>query len=240
MSVWLFDYGNTRLKWAPLTATGSTGAVTALADMAAADWANALPEGEAACVASVAHAARTTALLARLAGRFRRVHRVRVEPTLGPLRIAYPIPEHLGVDRFLAMLGLCGHGPLLVAGVGTALTIDLVDAQDQHLGGRIAPAPQLMRSSLHARAPHLPIDGGRAELDFADDTADALASGCTGAALGLIEHSLRQATARLGQPPALYLHGGGGEALRPWLPQAHWRPSAVLDGLARWHGLRLA
>ena len=77
----------------------------------------------------------------------------------------------------------------LVCGVGTALTIDLIDADGRHLGGRIAPSPTLMREVLHARAPQLPETGGD-YVDFAADTEDALASGCEGAALALIERSL--------------------------------------------------
>ncbi len=239
MSTWLFDLGNTRLKWAPLEADGRAGVATAVVDGADNGWTDALPRGEVACIASVAPPTRTTALLAALADHFTRLHRVRVEPALGALRIAYPVPEHLGVDRFLAMLGLCGRGPLLVVGVGTALTIDLVAAEGRHLGGRIAPSPQLMRASLHARAPHLPDSGGH-HVDFADDTDDALASGCEGAALALVEDSLQRAAQRLGRLPELYLHGGGAEALRALLPAHVFAPDAVLAGLARWHALRLA
>jgi len=237
MSPCLFDLGNTRLKWAAPAADGGVGEVTAVA-CDRADWLAALPTGEVACVASVAPPERTAALLLALAQRFRRLHRVRTEPALGPLRIAYPRPAHLGVDRFLAMLGLCGHDHLLVVGVGTALTVDLVDATGRHLGGRIAPAPELMRASLHARAPHLPETGGL-YAEFADDTDHALASGCEGAALALVEQSLQRARARLGVTPVLCLHGGGAQPLRARLPEHRWLPDAVLTGLARWRTLRL-
>ena len=49
-----------------------------------------------------------------------------------------------------------------------------------------------------------------------------------------MERSLEQAALRLGRRPALLLHGGGGEDLLPWLPQARWQPALVLEGLARW------
>ena len=70
--------------------------------------------------------------------------------------------------------------------------------------------------------------------EFADDTAHALSSGCEGAALALIERSLERATALLGTRPALWLHGGGAEALRERLPPHRWVPDAVLRGLAHW------
>ncbi len=137
------------------------------------------------------------------------------------------------------MLGQCDGQAVLVVGVGTALTLDLVDAAGRHRGGRIAPSPQLMRQALHARAAQLPERGG-AYAEFADDTADALASGCEGAALALIERSLHAARDLLGVTPALRLHGGGGEALRAHLPAHAWVPDAVLQGLACWHALRIA
>lgn len=239
MKTWLFDLGNTRLKCAPLHADGSIGETVAIAHGDGTDWLDALPSGAVACIASVASDARRAALLDALCTRFTRLHRVRTERVLGPLRIAYKNPAHLGVDRFLAMLGQCGDGPALVVGVGTALTIDLLDSDGRHHGGRIAPSPRLMREALHARAVQLPVDGGR-YVEFADDTDHALASGCEGAALALVERSLQAAESALGMPASLCLHGGGAEALRERLPDHRWLPDAVLRGLARWHALRIA
>jgi type III pantothenate kinase len=239
MSTWLFDLGNTRLKCAPLRHDGSIGEVRAIAHDDAGVWLQALPAGDVACIASVAAEARRVALLDALCARFSRLHLARTEAALGPLRIAYAEPAHLGVDRFLAMLGLCGSGPALVVGVGTALTIDLLDGAGRHRGGRIAPSPQLMREALHVRAAQLPASGGD-YAEFADDTGHALASGCDGAALALVERSLDAARALLGATPALHLHGGGAQALRPRLPTHCWTPEAVLQGLARWHALRIA
>lgn len=239
MTTWLFDLGNTRLKCAPLHADGGIGETLAISHDDGTDWLDALPSGAVACIASVASDGRRAALFDALCARFTRLHRVRTERALGPLRIAYEDPAHLGVDRFLAMLGECGEGPALVVGVGTALTIDLLAADGYHHGGRIAPSPRLMREALHARATQLPVDGGH-YADFADDTDHALASGCEGAALALVERSLHAAESTLGVAAALCLHGGGAEALRDRLPAHRWRPDAVLRGLARWHALRIA
>lgn len=238
MTTWLFDLGNTRLKCAPLQGAGA-GERIAIAHDDAGAWLGSLPAGEVACIASVASEARRVELLDALCSRFVRLHRVRTEAVLGPLRVAYADPSHLGVDRFLAMLGVAGQGAALVVGVGTALTVDLLDAGGRHRGGRIAPSPQLMREALHARAAQLPPTGGD-YAEFADDTPHALASGCDGAALALIERSLRTARDLLGEVPALHLHGGGAGALRARLPAHAWTPDAVLHGLARWHALRIA
>lgn len=238
MTTWLFDLGNTRLKGARLGEDGRLLEQFAVTHADDAAWLEQLPKGEVACIASVAPPARRVALMDALSQRFVRQHRVHTEPALGPLTIAYPIPPNLGVDRFLSMLGVAGEGAALVVGVGTALTIDLLDAIGKHQGGRIAPSPQLMRQSLNARAAQLPAEGGH-YAEFADDTGHALASGCEGAALALVHRSLDHAETLLGTRPLLYLHGGGAISLRDRMPAHSWTPDAVLRGLARWHRLRI-
>lgn len=239
MSAWLFDLGNTRLKCAPLGVDGRPGEVLALAhreaDVAAA-LAQALPERiDVAYLASVANEPLRVAVLQALTARCTRISIARTQAAFAGVRIAYAQPHKLGVDRFLALVArhARGEGAALVCGVGTALTLDLVDRDGRHRGGRIAPSPMLMREALHARAPQLPESGG-AYHDFAADTADALASGCDGAALALIGYSLDAARAELGQTPPLILHGGGAEALLDRLPNATLVPSLVLEGLAIW------
>ncbi|GAB3735318.1 type III pantothenate kinase [Luteimonas pelagia] len=231
MSDWLFDLGNTRIKLAPLEADGTPGAMHRLdyAGLAAGQ----VPQGGTAWVASVASPARLDEFRAIAAQRFDAVRVVRTHARLGGLRIAYREPGRLGIDRFLALLAAHagGGGPWLVVGVGTALTIDLLGADGRHLGGRIAPSPTLMREALHARATQLPATGG-APVAFADDTADALASGCEGAAIALVEQSRAWSVPRVGLAPRVLLHGGGAGDLAGRIGDVDWRPSLVLDGLA--------
>ncbi len=239
MKTILFDLGNTRLKHAELGVDGQPGDTAAVVHDDGQAWLDELPRGEVACIASVGPAARHVALLDVLAKRFTRLHVVRTQPALGGLRIAYATPQHLGVDRFLAMLAAVDAAPVLLVGVGTALTCDLLDGDGQHRGGRIAPSPMLMRQALHARAPVLPEHGG-SYAEFANDTDHSLASGCEGAALALVERSLAEAQGLLGVRPALWLHGGGAASLRTRLPAHEWVPDAVLRGLARWHASCIA
>ncbi|RMH93390.1 type III pantothenate kinase [Lysobacter pythonis] len=238
MNDWLFDLGNSRLKFAPRRQAAVV-EMRGLAHWPGEDFAS-LPDevrGETAWVAAVVAPALRAALAGALAERFARVSFVRSTARCGRLRVAYAEPARLGVDRFLALLAAAEAGrPVLVAGVGTALTVDLVDETGGHRGGRIAPSPTLMRESLHARVAQLPAAGGH-YAEFAADTGDALASGCEGAALALIERSLAEAGTLLGRRPALWLHGGGGGVLLARLAAAESRPRLVLDGLARWAAL---
>ncbi len=238
MSQWLFDLGNSRFKFAPLQGDRA-GEVQAWAHGAEAMDAaalSALPEGRLAYVASVAAPDLTDRVLATLRARFAQVRVVASAAECAGVRIAYAQPARFGVDRFLALLGAHAGGPpqhRLVVGVGTALTLDLLEADGRHHGGRIAASPTTMREALHARAVQLPARGGHYR-EFADDTADALVSGCDGAAVALVERSLREGGERLGGPVRLLLHGGGAPPLLPWLPGADHRAALVLDGLAIW------
>lgn len=244
MTTFLFDLGNTRLKYAELRDDSSLGDVVAVAhdgDALPANWDAALPTRfDAAALTMVGATALRTRLLDALTARCGRISIARTVATFDGLRIAYPQPDALGADRFLAMLGARARSsrandmrPWLVVGIGTAITLDLIDADGRHRGGRIAPSPALMREALHARAAQLPEHGGEC-VAFADNTPDALRSGCDGAALALIDRALRDAESWLGAAPALILHGGGVDALSGLSGDATRAPALVLEGLAAW------
>ena len=74
------------------------------------------------------------------------VHQVHSEATAFGIINAYAHPSHLGVDRWLAMIGAYNEQPkaTLIIDAGTAITADWVDAQGNHLGGCIAPGVDLM------------------------------------------------------------------------------------------------
>lgn len=239
MSMWLFDLGNTRLKFARREASGEVGEMHSLDHHAGEDFGQ-LPQavhGDIAWVSTVASPSTRAALLAALGPRFSRISLARTLSRCGGLRIAYAEPARLGVDRFLSLLAArSADDAVLVCGIGTALTLDLLDVDGVHRGGRIAPSPTLMRESLHARARQLPVHGGD-YVEFADDTVDALASGCEGAALALIERSRAEAARLLGSMPLLWLHGGGASALQAQMDNAENRPRLVLEGLAHYAAL---
>ncbi|MDR2871117.1 MAG: type III pantothenate kinase [Xanthomonadaceae bacterium] len=237
MNDWLFDLGNSRFKVAPLWSDGKVGPSDAwlhAADPLDGESMERLPRGATAWLASVAAADRTGTIVTALRERFTCVRIARTSSSCAGVRIAYPDPARLGVDRFLALLAAHTlHCDTVVVGVGTALTLDVLDRDGIHHGGRIAASPTTMRQALHERAAQLPETGG-VYREFADDTDDSLASGCDGAAIALIERTVRQAEKRLGRPPSLLMHGGGAEALLPELPMAVLRQKLVLEGLAVW------
>ena len=231
---WLFDLGNTRLKWARADELVASDARARAHDAATPDMAcTEVRAGDRAWVASVATPERTQTLESALLARGAIVMRAITRKRCAGVRIAYAEPSRLGVDRFLALLAAHALAPQswLIASIGTALTIDLLDADGLHRGGLIAPSPTVMREALAARAPHLPVAGGNV-ADFAADTADALASGAIGAARALIAQSLHAARQRIGVKPALLITGGGADALcAGWRMRAQRMPDLVLHGL---------
>ena len=63
---------------------------------------------------------------------------------------AYTIPENLGSDRWAAMIAgfQITKGPVCVVSCGTAVTLDAVNADGEHLGGLIVPGFRLMSDCL--------------------------------------------------------------------------------------------
>ena len=246
-SIWLFDLGNTRLKWARLEGNALS-AVHALphAESASSDerferaFAQ-IPARATVWLASVAGDARAAEVTGALERRGVRVCRVQTQSGFAGMQIAYAESARLGVDRFLALIAAqarAQHAWLIVS-MGTALTLDLLAANGIHHGGLIAPSPALMRESLAQRASQLPVHGGSV-IDFATDTSDALASGCILMARALIERSLHAAARRIGTMPTLLLSGGGvaelDDATRvdDWPAPIEREPHLVLHGLRLW------
>lgn len=242
MSRLLLDLGNTRLKWALADgrhwhAHGAVGWQDDVAATLARDW-QPLPAPSAVFGASVVGATREALVAAGVTAAFGTPTRwLRTPASACGVRNAYAEPQRLGVDRFLAMVAarVDGMAPCVLAGVGTALTLDALAADGRHLGGLIAPAPRLMQQSLlGATAQVRPTHAGRI-VEAADNTADAVVSGCWLAAAALIERFATRMAPALGGSPLLRLGGGDAGTLLPLLERpAQVAHDSVLHGLAAW------
>lgn len=148
----------------------------------------------------------------------------------------YVQPEKLGVDRWLAALAAYheARGPVCVVDVGTALTVDVVTAGGEHLGGLIAPGPDLLRTSLTRGTAQLESEELRLVAGFADNTRDAISLGCTDALGGLLQRvAARLVPLASGRSFCWYLTGGAAPVVEALLPvAARHRPDLVLRGLA--------
>jgi len=171
---------------------------------------------DAAWVASVAAPALDAQLTQSL--RARGIHAtqfVRSSAQACGVRSAYAQPERLGIDRFLSLIAAHAraHEPTVIASCGTALTLDALAADGTHLGGLIAPAPDIMRDALLGHTARLGELGSARIVERADNTTDAVESGCWLAAAALIERFVARSVQDFGTAPALVFSGGGAQRL---------------------------
>jgi type III pantothenate kinase len=238
----LLDLGNSRLKWT-LAGFGAEAACGAcawgddMADILGHAWQASAPPTRV-LAASVVDAAREAAVAAAVQSRFGgAVQWVRTPAAGCGVRNAYAAPATLGVDRFLAMVAALdmGRAPCVLAGCGTALTLDALAADGRHLGGLIAPGPRLMQQSVLDATVRVTADASARIVEAADNTGDALVSGCWHAAAALVERFAAHMAGALGGAPRLLLGGGDAEALATVLERpSELLPDAVLRGLSVW------
>ncbi|MCC5859513.1 MAG: type III pantothenate kinase [Ectothiorhodospiraceae bacterium] len=155
----------------------------------------------------------------------------------GGLRNAYPQPELLGVDRWMAMLGALELGlqPCCIVDCGTAVTVDVVDAAGRHQGGLIFAGLALSRQALSQRA-HRLSDAGEGELPLlATETLTAIRSGTFHGLAAAISGLFRGIQDSRGDPLQLVLTGGDAQVLAPALTGCSPRlePDLVFHGLLR-------
>jgi len=246
----LIDIGNTRIKWARFDERGMGPQFAAVhANWTPDDFVqhilNSGARAERVLIANVggkrmgelAQAAITTTW--QIEPRF--VHSPAAQ---AGIRNAYPDPAKLGVDRWLGLLGgrALEPRPLCVVSVGTAMTIDGLDAGGQHLGGVIVPGPELMVSSLLKNTSDIAqrAAGGQArDALFADNTLGAIQQGAIQALAALVERALQTLEQQLGEPPVLLLTGGAAAQIQGAIRSAAREvPDLVLRGLAEVAGLK--
>lgn len=159
----------------------------------------------------------------------------------------------LGVDRFIGVIGarsLLGAAGVCVVNAGTAVTIDLLDAQGVHRGGAILPGPRLMVASLlegtagigrRARGKADPQQRSHRAALFARSTRAAIEGGARYAAASAVDRAVTEARRVLGKTPRVLLTGGGADELEPLIRARHVRVAdLVLRGIAAHVGLALA
>lgn len=234
----LLDLGNTRLKWArrePVPAGKLMSALTHAGSSKTNGVWDALfleTRPQKIWLASVAgkHA---DALIAQINQHWGcSVIQVRTPAQFGAWTNSYEVPECLGVDRFLAMLGALGcaaNSSLVVAMAGTALTIDVLDANSAHQGGLIVPGPSLMRASLHRGTAELPLVNA-SSVALGRSTTDAIGAGSMRACVALIRSVAQDFLAA-----KMIISGGAAAELLPGL--AANAPLYVEDLVLR--GLRI-
>ena len=230
MSFLAVDVGNTRLKWALFDAAQPNARLLAqgvefldhidrLADSA---WA-ALPPPSSmlGCVVAsdaVKHRVEAQMELWDVSPRW-----VISSAQEAGLSNGYDHPARLGPDRWVAMIGawhrmlaLGAPRPVVVVMVGTAVTVEAIDASGKFLGGYILPGHGIMLRALESGTAGLHVPTGEVR-PFPTNTSDALTSGGTYAIAGAMERMVQQLQDHCNAQPWCVMAGGAGWKMAPSL-----------------------
>jgi type III pantothenate kinase len=249
----LVDAGNSRIKWRIVdalrrVASGVVDSVDALQLEAA--WRPYTPmQALLSCVA-------TDSVRDNLAGMLDRsgiaAHWLLAERERYGVLNLYDIPEQLGSDRYAALIAVqkLKLGECVVASIGTATTVDRLDAAGVFRGGIILPGPDMMRMALlggtgqiaprYAATP-LSLESSGRLASPPRSTAAAVTAGIGLAQAGAIQvfcnvgleadHEADHEARR--KPPLLVLSGGARAQVRDWLAlELIEIDDLVLEGLA--------
>ena len=127
------------------------------------------------------------------------------------LKILYEDPRAVGADRICnAVAGFHRYGgPLVILDFGTATTFDVISANNEYLGGIIAPGIELTAAVLHQRAARLP----KVELKFpasviGTTTESSIQAGLMFGTVELINGLITRIEGQLGTPVKTVATGG--------------------------------
>ncbi|RZI87519.1 MAG: type III pantothenate kinase [Variovorax sp.] len=247
MAFLAIDIGNTRLKWAmydgprPGAALHAQGAefLDHIERLAEGPWAD-LPQPTAMLGCVVAGDAVRRRAEEQIHECFDCAPRWVVSST-GEAGVTngYDHPTRLGADRWVAMIGarhrmLQQHGvprPMVVVMIGTAVTVEALDATGKFLGGLILPGHGIMLRALESGTAGLHVPTGEVR-EFPTNTSDALTSGGTYAIAGAVERMVQHLRKHCGAEPACYMTGGAGWKMAPSMNvDFELVESLIMDGL---------
>jgi type III pantothenate kinase len=150
--------------------------------------------------------------------------------------IRYPQPETIGADRLANAVALAQmHGaPGIVIDFGTAVTFDILSADQCYIGGVIAPGLRLMTDYLHERTALLPrVDLSEPTNAIGTSTKDAILAGAAIGYRGMVKGILEALRQELVSPKIV---ATGGDAA--WIVSG-MEESILVDADLTLHGLRL-
>ena len=232
----LIDAGNTRIKWALAANDHVVGEWHEMGSVVHADlgklkqaWSTKkIKRVLISNVAGNSVASQLRKILAELNVPESALAWFRAQAECAGVRNAYAQPTQLGSDRFASLIGARHRyvgQRLLVVTCGTATTIDALEADGTFVGGMILPGLATMATSLAVNTALLPsVDKADRARVFADNTHDAIISGCLSAQAGAIMYAYEQRTDPLAR---CVLSGGAAQYLGPYLPM----PFDAVDNL---------
>lgn len=214
MTTLYLDFGNTRLKWRV-----GDGEIGVLSYECFEQWfPGCVSEQKVQVVvfASVLSDSRQSPVVGLMKQFVPEVKQCVVTEQAIGVRCAYQELCRLGIDRWLAVLAAWSHSrsACVVADLGTAATIDVVDDGGQHLGGYIVSGLHLSLRGLLAGTDNIrpdPAGFESANLRPGVNTAEAVYHGALHGLVALIESSYQNLLKSF--PKAKLILAGGDAAL---------------------------
>lgn len=240
------DIGNARVKWARVERGDLSSPGEALhrddPEQALASLVRALPGEAGRVVATNVAGNELGRRFMEMAGEHWGLRPELIEPVDEQLGVtcAYADPRRLGADRWVAVLAAhhLTAGPACVIDAGTAVTLDAVDGDGQHLGGLIMVSPRFAATALNRETSGIgrTVAPGEAPLGLTllgRTTDEAVAHGAMLGLAAAVDRAVAVVTAELGAEPLVLVTGGDGQSLLPWLEtRVQYRAHLVLEGLA--------
>jgi type III pantothenate kinase len=164
---------------------------------------------------------------------------VTATPEFQGLTNGYLDPGLLGADRWLALIGAWTkvRAALCVVDAGTAVKVDGVDANGQHLGGLIVPGIHMMREVLMSKTSDIAqaVEQSTPSLAgiLANNTIGAVSRGAVFALAGMADRAAEVIEHSTGVKPKLFITGGDAGMITGTM-RSHGEivPDLVLQGLA--------
>jgi len=125
-------------------------------------------------------------------------------------------PEKVGTDRVVSAAAAyaVAQDAVVVADFGTAVTIDLVDANGIFKGGVICPGFEISAKALKENTAQLPnIKVTRPKTPYGKNTADAINCGLYYSIVGALQEVIRRYAEEIGKWPQTVVTGAGAKVI---------------------------
>src|SRR5699024_7332781 len=160
------------------------------------------------------------------------------------IRNAYSKPETLGIDRWLALIAVRQRyrnanrdGVICIIDCGTAITVDVLAANGQHLGGLIVPGLAMMPKLLADNTAGIDKTDNKSQWEhslLASTTDTAVSAGAFYAAVAFIDRVSGDVAVETNGEVKRIITGGDAPRILPLLKDKYEHlPDLVLWGLAQ-------
>jgi len=241
MSNLLVDIGNTHLRWAVDSDEGfKVGDAQLPADINPSEliekyWFNIKPEH--ALISCVSSNNTVDTLLDTIDLAWKIPAKRLISPVAGGgIRNAYTEPEKLGSDRWAAMVAAYyqAQGSVCIVDCGTAMTLDAVDKDGQHLGGLIVPGIKASQECLK-QATSLKFETNITDRDLVllgQSTQECIDKGSFHQLSSLVNNTFQHLIEQ-DKSMVIFLTGGSARLIQAGLSMdSILEPDLVLKGLA--------